>query len=209
MGLTWVGIWFLTAMITSIIIGVRGDVTRREITHEHMAQWIQEHPAPPGTTIHGGTYPTFKNSDVYLHPRARRKPLTPEEEAQSEYYQRWSTVNAQAYQEAQAKEAEARRNDWLPICSYPANLERIGELTLGVEDAWITLGRALPPPEPMMAFGPPGRFRPPPPPVNERRLADQMVWLFPWYWSAAVLGGLALLSVLVLTRQVKSLDRLK
>jgi hypothetical protein len=40
-------------------------------------------------------------------------------------------------------------------------------------------------------------------------LADRMVWQYPWKWSAAVLGGLWLVSVLVLTTRVKSLDRLK
>ena len=42
-----------------------------------------------------------------------------------------------------------------------------------------------------------------------RMLADHIVWQFPWTWSAGVLGGLWLLSVLVLSSRVKSLDRLK
>ena len=46
-------------------------------------------------------------------------------------------------------------------------------------------------------------------PVNERRLADRVVWQFPWYWSAGTLAGVWLVSVFVLSRRVKSLDRLK
>src|SRR5207247_1034963 len=45
--------------------------------------------------------------------------------------------------------------------------------------------------------------------ANDRFLADRMAWQFPWTWSAGVLGGLWLFSVLVLSSRVKSLDRLK
>jgi uncharacterized membrane protein YdcZ (DUF606 family) len=44
---------------------------------------------------------------------------------------------------------------------------------------------------------------------KDRMLADLWVSQFPWTWSAGVLGGLWLLSVLVLSSRVKSLDRLK
>ena len=44
---------------------------------------------------------------------------------------------------------------------------------------------------------------------NDRFLADQMVLQYPVTWSAGVLGGLWLLSALILTTRVKSLDRLK
>jgi hypothetical protein len=40
-------------------------------------------------------------------------------------------------------------------------------------------------------------------------LANQIVWQHPWYWSAGVLVGLWVVSVVVLSRRVKSLDRLK
>ena len=44
----------------------------------------------------------------------------------------------------------------------------------------------------------PRRARSRPAPANDRLLADRMVWQYPWYWSAGVLGGLWLLSVFVL-----------
>jgi hypothetical protein len=46
-------------------------------------------------------------------------------------------------------------------------------------------------------------------PVNERRLANQMVAQYPWYWSAATLAGLLVLALWVLTFRIQSLDRLK
>ncbi|HMP60774.1 MAG TPA: hypothetical protein PKD86_15620 [Gemmatales bacterium] len=63
-----------------------------------------------------------------------------------------------------------------------------------------------------------GSSRPRPRPVREddeasaAREADQRGSLrqtFPWQWSAAVLAGVFLLSVLILTTRVRSLDRLK
>jgi hypothetical protein len=85
---------------------------------------------------------------------------------------------------------------------------------LGTDAAWVTIGRAIE--RPRAAFGPMaamhagGRL---PKEVtgaaNDRVLADTMVSQFPWSWSAGVLGGLWLLSVVVLSSRVKSLDRLK
>jgi len=46
-------------------------------------------------------------------------------------------------------------------------------------------------------------------PVNERRLANQIVRQYPWYWSASILVGLLVLSLWVLTFRIQSLDRLK
>ena len=48
-----------------------------------------------------------------------------------------------------------------------------------------------------------------PEPVNERRLAEQMVPQYPWTWSAGVLAGLLGLSLCILSTRVKSLDRLR
>jgi hypothetical protein len=62
--------------------------------------------------------------------------------------------------------------------------------------------------QPMRIFG---RASPASPqePINERRLADQMVPQYPWWWSGAVLAGLMGISTWILSRRVKSLDRLK
>jgi hypothetical protein len=109
---------------------------------------------------------------------------------------------------------EESRNDWRPICSYPSNLGRMGDLLLDTDTAWVTFGRAVE--RPRAAFGPAvnrmsrgGRGPLPSGPANDRLLADRMVWQFPWYWSGGILTGLVVLSVLILMKQVKSLDRLK
>ena len=46
-------------------------------------------------------------------------------------------------------------------------------------------------------------------PRNDRFIADQMVLQYPVSWSIAVLAGLWLVSALILSTRVKSLDRLK
>jgi hypothetical protein len=45
--------------------------------------------------------------------------------------------------------------------------------------------------------------------TRDRFLLDQLGPQYPWYWSAAVLAALFALSVWILKRSIKSLDRLK
>ena len=82
-------------------------------------------------------------------------------------------------------ELEASKSDWRPLVSYTANLSRLGQHLLGVDDIWQRVG------------GGRGLF------------ANVAGPQYPWYWSAILLTFLFLLSACVLTRQVKSLDRLK
>ncbi len=98
--------------------------------------------------------------------------------------------------------------------SYATNLDRIGDWLLDTDAAWVTLGRTLERPRALSRWSARsprvGSVRTAPAaPANDRVLADRMVWQFPWYWSAGVLGGLWLLSAFVLSSRVKSLDRLK
>lgn len=98
------------------------------------------------------------------------------------------------------------------MCSYTANLQRIADLLLDTEGAWITLGKAVD--QPQAALKKSFRVVMPAnvvqsPPGSERRFADQFVLQYPWWWSAGVLAGLLGLSTWILTRRVKSLDRLK
>jgi hypothetical protein len=135
-----------------------------------------------------------------------------EEEAQ-QWLEEWMQVNAQSWDQAQSTSGSARRNDWRPLCSYTANLERLGEGLLNTDAAWVQIGGAV---ERARQLVPTGLFMGPkrrgmakPQPVNERRLADEFVPQYPWTWSAGVLAGLLGLSVWTLSFRVKSLDRLK
>ena len=104
--------------------------------------------------------------------------------------------------------AEAAPTNWRPLCSYTANLERLGEALLNTDAAWVSIGRAIEGPRTVMQpfFSSAGTE---PQPSNERRLADQLVPQYPWIWSAGVLAGLLGLSLWTLNLRVKSLDRLR
>ncbi len=102
--------------------------------------------------------------------------------------------------------AEAAPSDWRPLCSYTANLQRLGEALLNTDAAWVEIGRAVEAPRaaigPLLGRG--GGAS-----VDNRRLADHIVPQYPWIWSAGVLAGLLGLSIWTLSTRVKSLDRLK
>jgi hypothetical protein len=88
-------------------------------------------------------------------------------------------------------ELNAAKTDWRPLVSYTANLRRIEERLIGTNNAWQRLIELTP-------EGQRGRLM--------LQIVDNQ---HPWYWSAAVLLGLALLSAYVLNLTVKSLDRIK
>jgi ABC-2 type transport system permease protein len=132
----------------------------------------------------------------------RDTPQTPEEmqrrrREQAEFYQRFRDRVDQEL-------AEEAASNWRPVVSYTANLQRLGEGLLGTDAAWVQLGRALEAARRVVPVGPR-----PQGPVNERRLADQMVPQYPWTWSAGVLAALLGISVWTLTRRVRTLDRLR
>ena len=88
-------------------------------------------------------------------------------------------------------EIAAATSDWRPLVSYTANLTRVGEHLLQTNAAWEKLSQLSP-------AGQRG-------PILLQMLGNR----YPWYWSAAVLVGLFLLSACILKLSVKSLDRLK
>ena len=83
------------------------------------------------------------------------------------------------------------KKDWRPMVSYTANLARIGQQMLGADACWMRLSELEP----------------------EEQRADYLLRnmgpQYPWYWSAAVLAVLFGISVCILNRRVRSLDRLK
>jgi ABC-type transport system involved in multi-copper enzyme maturation permease subunit len=214
-GLAWAGLVFISMSISSILITIRSESTRRHVTYDLLAAWVEKNPPPPGITmVIDAPFPVVRNPAIWREPRRGDPKLSPEQEKQRRWLRAWSEAHSRCRAEAESIAIKEARDDWRPLCSYTTNLERLGEQLLDTDSAWVTFGRAIE--RPRAALGPligrrsrrlggPSLDGPP----DERVLADRFVWQFPWYWSAGVLAGLALVSVGVMTRQVKSLDRLK
>jgi hypothetical protein len=207
-GLAWAGFCFLTLMLSGILIGIRIDAERNQVVREGIARWVQDHPPPPGVEM-AGPFPIRR----FMPPRPG-VPATAPDEAHERWFRDWSLAFSRLNAQAEAAHHEDSRTDWRPVVSYATNLDRLGDWLLDADAAWVTLGKAVE--RPRATFGPAVRMqlggRLPPGlsgPANDRLLADRMVWQFPWYWSAGVLAGLWVVSVLILTTRVKSLDRLK
>lgn len=83
------------------------------------------------------------------------------------------------------------RDDWSPMLSYTANLDRVGRVILNTDAAWEKLGTLMSSPR------------------GQTSVTQMMGPQYPWYWSALVLAGLAGLSLWILSARVKSLDRLR
>src|SRR5262249_33641802 len=152
-----------------------------------------------------GSFPVNRNPGFRRQAKPGDPKLSPEEEAQQKWHQAFWQARSRYNAEAEAIDLEESRNDWRPVCSYPSNLVRIGDLLLNTDAAWVTFGKAVE--RPRAAFGPavnqfsggrpnPALYSPP----NDRVLADRMAWQFPWYWSGGVLAGLLVLSMLILTK---------
>ena len=204
-GLAWAGFIFLGHAISSVLVGVQSETDRHEVVSAGLEAWVRDHPPPEGMEMRG-LYPSRR---VRVG-EGKEKPQTAEDKARERWVNDWSRTHGELIATAEARQAERSRTDWRPLLSYTNNLDRLGDWLLDTDAAWETLGRAVERPRAMAA--PLARTQGvnlPSGPVNDRRLADRMTWQYPWYWSAGVLGGLWLVCVFVLTRRVKSLDRLK
>jgi ABC-2 type transport system permease protein len=123
------------------------------------------------------------------------------------------------------------RADWCPLVSYTSNLQRIRDALFDAETSWSQVTNLFQAGQQQIGGGGfPGpfggrrgfRLRPPRPPrpdtqagpdstprSREQRRSSLAPLTYPWTWSAGVLAALGLLSVAILTTQVRSLDRLK
>src|SRR5262249_38097022 len=148
-------------------------------------------PPPEGIELNG-PYPVFRRYQPNRPPGAPDPTQSPEAQR---WFRGWGEANAAAYARAEARRLEQSHADWRPVIAYSRNLDRIGDWLLDTDTAWVALGRAFRGPQ--SVIGPVANLqsggRLPPElarPINERLLADRMVWQFPWYWSAGALGGL-------------------
>jgi ABC-2 type transport system permease protein len=114
--------------------------------------------------------------------------------------------------------------EWCPLVSYTKNLSRVRDALLDAGTAWdrvTSLTQVSPREIPGFGGGPFGRGRrrgrfgptPPEPPdaaaPGSRPGSPWAPPTYPWQWSAGVLAGLAVVSLLVLTTRVRGLDRLR
>ncbi|MFO0810481.1 MAG: hypothetical protein U0746_17790 [Gemmataceae bacterium] len=211
--IAWAGFVFLTLMVSGILIIIHKESERDYVVREGITKWVEENPPPAGIEM-SGPYPIFRGPQRWMSERPVDPPLTEEEREKKRWFRDWSTAQRRLRDQAAASRFEDNRTDWRPIVSYATNLDRIGDWLLDTDAAWVALGRAVERPRAMigpiaqMQAG--GRLpRELTQPANDRMVADRLVWQYPWTWSAGVLGGLWLVSVLVLSSRVKSLDRLK
>jgi ABC-2 type transport system permease protein len=206
-GIAFAGIWLISGTVGTIMTGISKDSLRRSVVDDEMTRWVQENPPPPGIQMRGA-YP-----DVRWEQSTQKLKLrgveAGQEEAGERWYNAWSQANQKAWADGQIRMAEAERENWWPVCSYANNLDRMGDALLDTDSAWVKIGKVIAIPQ--MPKGPRGGHAQPLEPLrtNDRQLADQRVWQFPWWWSAGVLVGLLGISTWTMTRRVKSLDRLK
>jgi ABC-type transport system involved in multi-copper enzyme maturation permease subunit len=215
-GIAFAGIWIVSMSVSGIMNGIYQAHRFRTFAienHDEMSKWLRDHPPPPGVQMHGN-YPVIPAGRPPVEKIDQEAPDPKELEVQR-WYAAYNDAQQKAMTDAQKRMqdrmAEEVRENWRPLCSYVANLNRLGDALLDSDSAWVAIGQAN---LKSRGGGSPmrgGRHGPPAEMVegNDRMFADQMVPQYPWWWSAAVLGGLLGISTWTMTRQVKSLDRLK
>jgi ABC-type transport system involved in multi-copper enzyme maturation permease subunit len=202
-GLAWGGFCFLTLSLSGMLLGLQIAVNDRMQVEEVVSKWVEENPPPPGIKVEG-RYSITRTSKSKEEIDAQEKWLRQRRELRNR-------LNNEFHQNIAVK----MNNDWRRVVAYNSNLERVGDWILVTDSAWVTIGKAIETSrramDPLARIGgDAGRaLRNMIQPPNYRLLADQWVLQYPVTWSVAVLGGLWLLSVFILTTRVKSLDRLK
>lgn len=203
-GLAWAGLVFLTHWVSSALVAIRYDTERRAIQYDGIKQWVKDNPPPPGQDM-SGPYPSWRGP---IPSKAQADTKTDEEKAREAWRLRWSRQYAELQAQSEASRNAQAAADWRPLISYANNLDRLSDLLLNTDAAWALVGSAADRARPAMKTMTPAGDAVPMPPQG-RTLANRRVWQHPWYWSAGVLAGVWLVSVFVLSRRVKSLDRLK
>ncbi len=195
-GLMWFGISWISAAVGGILNGFYMESVRLEILQGDEA--YQE-----------------AQAEIQKLNVVDAKQETPAE--RNARMQRIGRLHREAFERSligtEERMAEAARSNWRSLPSFTANLDRLGHGLLDTDAAWLQIGlaveqgrQAVERPMRLFSRGGPRMIQQP---INERRLANTMVPHYPWWWSASVLAGLMGISAWILSRRVKSLDRLK
>jgi ABC-2 type transport system permease protein len=186
-GVAWVGVWIISTSVGGVLNGIHRAALFQETWREEQKAVETDSKTPPSENAYFD--PDDPPQQQSTQNRGRRS-------------NNWSEIQNRTNQ----KMAAAAASDWRPLCSYTANLQRLGEALLDTDSAWVEIGRAIEAPRATMgSFFGHGNSAP----IDDRRLADRLVPQYPWIWSAGVLVGLLGLSIWILSTRVKSLDRLK
>jgi ABC-2 type transport system permease protein len=184
-GVAWVGLWLISSTVAGVLGGVHQGMLYQQIAKEQKDELRAM--SAPDTNAAGPRQP----------PRGGA--------AQRRYWQ-----NMQ--ERVERAEAKAAPTNWRPLCSYTANLQRLGDALLNADAAYVQFGKAIAAPQaalaPLMA-GRGGPLAAESAASIERSLADKFVLQYPWIWSASVLAALWGISLWTLSMRVKSLDQLR
>jgi ABC-type transport system involved in multi-copper enzyme maturation permease subunit len=180
----WIGVWLFTLILSSALTGIHISMA----VHEAHRQTMQE--------VHWPAQPVFSND-----PRER---VAQQEEYQKKLQEYNERMN-QLQRRSQEVIAEALRDDWRPLVSYPTNLQRVGSSLIGAPAAWARFYEARSVFFDTQMQGPGKPMR-----AHRRERPSAEVWesQVSVGWSVLILVALGGLSVWILSWRVKTLDRL-
>jgi ABC-2 type transport system permease protein len=115
--LMWLGVWFLSFLLSLMLAGAEQDQRRHAYNRQYMEDWQ-----------------ALAREEERLTPEERNQR---QRELQAKYQSMWEDV--------QRQEIQAAERDWRPMVSYLSNLSRVGERMLGTNRSWESLGQVLPP----------------------------------------------------------------
>jgi ABC-2 type transport system permease protein len=114
--LFWLGVWFVTSIVATVLETVNRE--QRMAKRYHATRTIQ------------------------MNQSAQAKPKTFEE--QQRYYAKMQEEQQKVFNEIEREELDAAKTDWRPLISYTGNLARVGQHMLGSDAAWRKIAENLP-----------------------------------------------------------------
>lgn len=114
-GLIWLGVWFVSGIVGTVLEGVYQDQQRQAFRRKYEADMAR----PPGQ-----------------RPR-------PKESPQQQMLAR-QEASRKMSEEFRRQQQEAAKTDWRPMASYTANLSRVGTALIGTNAGWEKLSTSLP-----------------------------------------------------------------